>query len=114
MATTINVHNSEFSRVQYYMSENFVEFETSSTLNEEQLEDALKLVVKEFPYSDSWIVRCKDSDGYDLEMKLYADECGEFPYNCSYMEVIRKDRVIRDEFVKEFEEIRKEFFIDED
>lgn len=114
MTTTINVHNSEFSRVQYYMSENFVEFETSSTLNEDQLEDALKLVVKEFPYSDSWVVICKDSVGDDLEIKLYTDECGEFPYNCSYKEIISKDRVFRSEFVDEYSNIRKEFYYEEE
>lgn len=114
MATTIKVHNSEFSRVQYYMSENFVEFETNSTLNEEQLEDALKLVVKDFPYSDSWIVRCKEYDGYDLEMKLYSDECGEFPYSCSYKEIISKDRVFRGELVDDYTNIRKEFYYDEE
>lgn len=110
MATTIKVHNVEFSRVHYYMSENFVEFETSSILNEDQLDDALKVVVKDFPYSDQWFVRCEDSDGDDLEIKLYTDECSEFPYNCSYKEIISKDRVFRSEFVDEYSNVRKEFY----
>ena len=114
MAIRINVHNVEFSRVEYFKSENFVEFGTSSTLNEEQLKDALKVVVRLFPHSDFWIISCKDSDGDDLIMILYADECGKFPYSCSGMKVVNKERVWRTEFVEEFEEIRKEFYYDED
>ena len=114
METTIKVHNSEFSRAEYFMSENFIEFETSSILNEDQLEDALKIIVKDFPYSDSWIVRCKDYDGDDLEIKLYTDECGEFPYSCSYKEIISKDRVFRNELVSDYTDIRKGFYYDEE